>query len=80
MELLLLEYCRVVWQMGCNGLSAIQGYGRPTQDLIQHESQRKGSHLTYMDVKGVPMKEKSQGAYFNVLQKTFIQRHKESKV
>lgn len=47
-ELLLIEHCRVIWEMGCQELSAIQGYERLTEDLIQQVSKWKEIHLTYM--------------------------------
>lgn len=34
--------------MGCQGLSATQGYERLTEDLIQQVSKWKEIHLTYM--------------------------------
>lgn len=50
MELLLTEHCRVIWEMGCQGLSATQGYERLAEDLIQHVSKWKEIHLTYMGI------------------------------
>lgn len=53
--------------MGCQGLSATQGYERLTEDLIQQVSKWKEIHLTYMGNEWDPMKRKSQWTDFNVL-------------